>query len=180
MTPKTPKEAKAQGFKYYKSDRPCKNGVIELRYINGNCMCFQCKFERNVRLFKGKPRTGNYIPRGLKYLGMTANERNRAWKKANKDKVNAINATRRAAKANATPKWFSELDEFVIEEAFSLTIQREKLTGIRWDVDHMIPLRANEACGLHCYQNIQVIPKSMNSAKRNKMIFTEPLEWLNG
>ena len=94
--------------------------------------------------------------------------------KNNKSKVNAINATRRAAKKKAIPTWFSEFDEFVIEEAFDLCQKREIATNIKWTVDHMIPLQSKVACGLHCAENIQVIPESLNAAKRNKMILTIP------
>ena len=95
-----------------------------------------------------------------------------------KDKKAARKAKRRAAKRRAVPLWFSEFDQFVIEEAYALAAQREAETGFQWHVDHMIPLQARNACGLHCADNIQVIPAEMNMIKRNSMMFTRRLEWL--
>jgi hypothetical protein len=43
----------------------------------------------------------------------------------------------------------------------------------------MIPLRAREACGLHVAANLQVIPASINQAKRNRLVLTRPGEWIS-
>lgn len=88
-------------------------------------------------------------------------------------------AKRRARKLNATPPWYGELDEFVMREAADLCRLRELATGFAWQVDHMVPLQAKLACGLHCAANVQVIPAALNTAKLNRLIMTEPLEWLS-
>ena len=105
-------------------------------------------------------------------------ELKRRYAEENPEKVLANCAKRRAAKRQAIPVWFSELDCFLVEEAYDLAAQRLKETGIEWHVDHMIPLRARKASGLHCAANIQVIPAVMNMTKNNKMLLTEPLAWL--
>lgn len=107
-----------------------------------------------------------------------AREQRLRWLKENPGKVMARASKRRAAKRQAIPAWFSEWDGFAIEEAYDLAAQRSEETGIDWHVDHMIPLRARKACGLHCAGNIQVIPAAMNLSKSNKMLLTEPLAWL--
>lgn len=101
------------------------------------------------------------------------------WREEKKHLVNAHTANRRARRLSATPIWFGELDELIVMEATSLCIERGEFTGIEWHVDHMIPLKAKNACGLHCSANLQVIPAGMNSAKSNKMVFTSPFEWLS-
>lgn len=73
----------------------------------------------------------------------------------------------------------SEFDEFVLSEAYHLAEVRSKQFGFDWHVDHMIPLRGKKVSGLHCANNVQVIPASLNMSKGNKMIMTKPLEWLN-
>lgn len=100
------------------------------------------------------------------------------WQKKNKDKVCAIVARRHAAKRQRLPAWFSEFDHFVMTEAADLAKQRESATGRKWHVDHMIPLRAKEASGLHCAENLQVIPALMNISKNNRMRLTKPGEWI--
>lgn len=100
------------------------------------------------------------------------------WREENRELVREYQARRRAAKRNAMPSWYGELDEFVIQEAYELLPRREAATGIKWHVDHMIPLQADWATGFHCAYNIQVIPASMNMSKGNRKKYTEELEWL--
>lgn len=120
-------------------------------------------------------------------------ERHRRWREKNREYVAeqkrrnyeenkeaylAYAAHRRAAKRQAIPSWFSEFDEFAFQQAYELAAERQKETGIEWHVDHMIPLLARKCCGLHCAENIQVIPAVMNLEKQNKMQLTKQLEWL--
>lgn len=100
------------------------------------------------------------------------------WQAENPEKVLARNQLRRARKLQATPPWYGELDAFVWLEAAHLVVLREAVTGFAWHCDHMIPLACRKASGLHVWNNVQVIPASVNSAKKNKLILTEPGEWL--
>ena len=93
-------------------------------------------------------------------------------------KATAKVAVRRARQRQAVPIWFHELDEFVWSEAARLARTRSELTGFRWASDHMIPLASRLACGLHVWNNCQVIPEWLNLAKNNKFIITEPCEWI--
>lgn len=95
-------------------------------------------------------------------------QRTKKYKKKNKDSYYAREAKRRAMKVKATPKWFDELDDLLVKEAFSLARQRVKETGIDWHVDHLVPLKSKKVCGLHCADNIQVIPALFNLKKNNK------------
>lgn len=105
---------------------------------------------------------------------------NATWYKANMHKVAARGARRRASKSQAEVSWDAELTELVLSEAFNLAQAREAATGFAWHVDHMIPLRAARASGLHVWSNLQVIPAWMNLTKNNRMILTEPGEWIRG
>jgi len=62
----------------------------------------------------------------------------------------------------------SELDEFVLQEAYSLSALRSKTTGFKWSVDHIVPLFHKQACGLNNAFNVQVVPAVWNSSKSNK------------
>lgn len=79
-------------------------------------------------------------------------------------------AKRRARKLNATPGWVDEDELFLIEEAYHLASSRTKLTGIKWDVDHVVPLQSKRVCGLHTVFNLQVVPSSYNYRKHNKLL----------
>jgi len=73
-------------------------------------------------------------------------------------------AERRARKLNATPAW---ANEFFIREIYDLARLRTKVTGIPWEVDHIVPLKSPVVCGLHVEHNLRVIPRSENKLKRN-------------
>lgn len=60
-----------------------------------------------------------------------------------------------------------EFTLFVYKEAHELRKLRNKLTGIEWHVDHIIPLVNPQVCGLHVWNNFAVIPKVENLRKGN-------------
>ncbi|MFZ2540858.1 MAG: hypothetical protein WAW75_03670 [Gallionella sp.] len=112
---------------------------------------------------------------GAKYLAKNSEKKKASQTKRRKDNLHrdAANSSRkRAAKINAIPKWFGELDELIIQEAHSLAKQRTKVTGFKWHVDHEVPLQSKLVCGFHIGCNIQVIPASTNISKGNR-------HWLN-
>ena len=83
------------------------------------------------------------------------------------DRVMASNGKRRAVEKRATPAW---ANMFFIAEAYRLARLRTKLTGIKWHVDHIVPLKGKTVCGLHVENNIQVIPAQVNVRKNNQLI----------
>lgn len=88
-----------------------------------------------------------------------------AWAKANPHKVNALIMKRYAAKLKATPIWANKVAiERIYEQASRLTIE----TGVRYDVDHIVPLQGKIVSGLHCEANLQVLPKAQNISKSNR------------
>jgi hypothetical protein len=86
-------------------------------------------------------------------------------------------ATRRASQLSATPAW---RNVFFMREAYSLAALRTRLTGFRWEVDHIVPLRSRAVCGLHAETNLRVIPKTVNAKKHNTHWphMPENIEWL--
>lgn len=88
-------------------------------------------------------------------------ERATAWARNNRGRADAHKARHRAAKLAATPSWANrdEIDA-IYETARAL--------GPGFHVDHIIPLQGETVCGLHCEANLQIIPSSVNIAKRNR------------
>lgn len=201
-------EANAQGLNHYFTGKPCKRGHIDKRRVADKTCMECRREDARIYATKNQEQRAESQRRFAKKNKEAEMERNRQWRaknpeiyleqrrlwraknkdnesvrnrnyyKKNKEKSLARDAKRRGAKRQAIPSWFSEFDEFVFQQAYELSALRHNETGIAWHVDHMIPLRARKCCGLHCADNIQVIPSVMNLEKHNKMQLTKPLEWL--
>lgn len=91
----------------------------------------------------------------------------KAWREANPAKHCAKSNLRRANKINATPAW---ANHFFIGEVYDLARLRTKATGFVWHVDHIVPLKGKNVCGLHVEYNLQVIPAIENYRKNNSHI----------
>ena len=74
---------------------------------------------------------------------------------------------RRARKLLATPQWDEDLTDLVFIEGADLVRRRKNATGIKWHVDHIVPLSGKFVSGLHVWNNLQVIPASVNLSKAN-------------
>jgi len=99
----------------------------------------------------------------------------RAWREKNRAAVMEIRAKARAEskvgpiiwRGSKMPPW---ADRAAIRKFYAEAIRLTKETGIPHEVDHIIPLKGKTVCGLHVETNLQVIPKTMNQAKRNKFV----------
>lgn len=88
----------------------------------------------------------------------------RHYAQNNRGRLNALEAKRHAQKLQATPKWANyEKIVKIYEECKRLTDK----TGIKYNVDHIIPLQSNAVCGLHCEYNLQILTKQENLKKSN-------------
>ena len=86
------------------------------------------------------------------------------WRKSRPCYSALVSARYRVSKLNATPGW---ANSFFISEIYHLAKLREKATGFKWHVDHIVPLRSKLVCGLHWEGNLQVIPAILNLVKGN-------------
>lgn len=89
-----------------------------------------------------------------------------AWAKTNKHVVNALIAKRTAAKRHADVSW---ADTSAIKNIYAMAARLTKETGIAHEVDHIYPLQGEHVSGLHCEANLQVLTKTENIIKSNKM-----------
>lgn len=88
------------------------------------------------------------------------------WAKRNKPRINALIAKRTASKKCATPRWADMSAILAIyREAARLTVE----TGVRHEVDHIYPLQSDVVCGLHCPANLQILTKTENIRKGNRI-----------
>lgn len=89
------------------------------------------------------------------------------YSEKHKDDILCKNAERRQRAKQATPTWDKEFTNFVFSEARALTKSREQITGFKWHIDHIIPLKGKLVSGLHVWNNLQVIPAKQNLSKCN-------------
>lgn len=89
----------------------------------------------------------------------------REWAQKNKARLNAVKAKRMADKKKATPSW---ANQFFIEEIYDLARRRTEVTGFKWSVDHIVPMKSDLVCGLHVEHNLRVIPHVENISKKNR------------
>lgn len=111
---------------------------------------------------RGKTRESvrRWTARNREKLNAIASEYMRANPHKNRDKA----ARHRATRLQATPSW---ANSFFIKEIYHLAVLRAKALGGEWHVDHIVPLRSEIVCGLHCEANLRVIPAKVNLAKGN-------------
>ena len=109
-----------------------------------------------------------YYARKVKYRDENrgaCNARIKNWKVRNPGKVASYGRARFAQKRNAVPRWANQK---VIERIYAESDRVTKETGIRHHVDHIVPLKSKTVCGLHCEQNMRVIPAVSNLSKNNR------------
>jgi len=95
------------------------------------------------------------------------------WRSSNPDKVAAKSAKRRAAKLKRTPTWLTDSDWIEINWAYKIASDITRETGIEYQVDHIIPLQGEIVSGLHVPWNLQILQKSANASKGNRLILKE-------
>lgn len=85
----------------------------------------------------------------------------------NKDRYREHDARRRWLKENATLNLTEEQIQ-QMRNMYWLARDLMTTTGEPYEVDHIIPLRGKDICGLHVPWNLQILPRDLNRSKNNK------------
>jgi hypothetical protein len=112
--------------------------------------------ERKRRLrAKARELNGPYIgPMSLKEKDPIAWKAKKRWeKRAYKTKL-----------VQAKPAWADNEDISMWYEVAEVLSR----SGVKFEVDHIVPLRSKFVCGLHAHTNLQVLPAYLNHAKGNR------------
>ena len=72
-------------------------------------------------------------------------------------------------KMNAMPKWLTKEERDFIISLYKHAKYIEKMFGIKCHVDHIIPLRGENVCGLHVPWNLQILTAEDNLKKGNRL-----------
>lgn len=162
-------DAIAAGAIRYFTGKPCKRGHVSERLSStGNCIA--CLAEYDAKRYADNPSARNaHVADWVRRNPERRREHNRRFKaKPEIMKLSAAYAAkRRANKLMAFCAFDEDLFELVESEAFDLAKRREKATGTKWHVDHVVPLQSKLVCGLHNEFNLAVIPAIKNHRKNN-------------
>jgi len=182
-------EAKSKGLKHYFTGKPCKHGHVSKRLVS-NKNCWDCALIAKSKDYKDN--------RQARLEAMKRNYREKAadkkryvaeWQKINKDKIRQYGINYRdkhrdrlkitekarrerdrdyylakrheriARQKRAIPDWF---------EREKIKIVFEKAREFGFEVDHVVPLKSDLVCGLHCWHNLQLLNKADNIRKLNR------------
>lgn len=182
MLPSTAKEARISGATRYFTGKPCRNGHVGER-ATASRGCIQCLYEAG-RAFRDRDPVSYAkkcnASKRRRWDKVIAYSRSRyvsnkedmilaseKWRLANREKEAERTARRKAAKLKACPPW---VDHNEISKFYEAAREATILTGIPHEVDHIHPLQGETLCGLHVPWNLQILTKSENSRKKNRMI----------
>jgi hypothetical protein len=191
--PTTREEAKKTGSKYYFTGQPCKHGHVAPRKTKGACIeCLKVEWvkgnETRVDYFREynrredvKDRKNEWYQENRETVINNAatrpahvlREYRNAWKENNKTQVLADNKVRRRKHREATPPWLTRKQKSEIRQLYQIAITMTQTTGEQYVVDHIVPLRSHEVCGLHVPWNLRVITQEENLKKSNKLVAPE-------
>lgn len=148
------KTAKELGNKYYFGNL-CPYSHGNLRYTSsGHCVeCVKIKGQKFARTVSGKLSSRT---RGIKYY--KAHRSEVIKRKVESNRLAGRNAKRRAAKLRATPSWAD------LNAIRAIYAQCPK----GYHVDHIVPLKGKNVCGLHIAANLQILSAQDNISKNNK------------
>jgi 5-methylcytosine-specific restriction endonuclease McrA len=181
-------DAKTQGAAYYFTGKPCVRGHVALRKIKG--VCVECMKEDwvvdNARRAE-KPKSEAAKAAGKRYY-----EKNRdvviaraaarpheevrqykyKYKERNPEFYKALTSVRKRRHRSATPKWLGSQGKVAMRQLYLEAQRLTKLTGVRYVVDHIVPLINPDVCGLHVPWNLQIMTQEENLKKSNKLLDT--------
>jgi 5-methylcytosine-specific restriction endonuclease McrA len=186
--PKTRSEAKASGAKYYFTGVPCARGHVALRKTKGSCIeCVKEDWVIDNEKRKGKPKSEAAKAAGKRYYEKNREvviaraaarpdeektEHKRKHKANNPEYYKALTSVRKRRHRSATPPWITKEQKLAIRKLYLEAQRLTQLTGVRYVVDHIVPLISDEVCGLHLPWNLQIMTQEENLKKSNKLLDT--------
>lgn len=143
--------------------------------VGGKChTCKECAITRAKKWAKQNKQRANAKSREWGQRNVVKRKTSRMkWKETNPDMWQAIKrnneSRRRAVTKAAAPKWLTPAHRAEIIETYKTALDLQWLSEEKLHVDHIVPLRGANFCGLHVPWNLQILPSGENIRKRNNL-----------
>jgi hypothetical protein len=182
--PKERAAAKAAGETTYFTGRPCRLGHVVHR-VTSSGACVECarasekrsrqkKTEANPNWVKERyAKNAEHYRQKCKEYRAKNPEKQRLIQLASiqkrKPQRAAAERARQARKLMATPQWLTKQHRDAMEAVYVAARKATELSGFNCHVDHIVPLKGENVCGLHVPWNLRIVSQSYNSKKRNSI-----------
>ena len=135
---------------YYSKNKEEVKSKVKEYYLNNRDLC--------------KERMQTYYENNKSYF----QEYKAKYYEKNKAHYVAYSTFRKSRVKKATPDWLSDDDRLRIAHMYKLRELKSFVEGEEYHVDHIVPLRGENVCGLHVPWNLQLLPAKENLSKGNK------------
>lgn len=158
--------------------------VLERARINRNsgwqmwvcqCSCGTVRHVAGAQLSSGDSRSCGCLLKDMKATGRTEEEelairrlRSRLSARKNPARVKANKIKYEAKREVATPKWLRDEHWLQMNEFYEKARALTRETGVRHEVDHIVPINGKTVSGLHVPWNMQILTQAENVSKSNR------------
>jgi hypothetical protein len=177
----TKEEAVQAGLPRYFTGKPCKHGHFSERWTHRS-ECMECSRNRAKKYIQenkqgARVRSRRHYDKNKELCRARTIEWQRQnkerhaikvkrWKSKNKAHLAFKAMQRRKHVKVATPSW-ADMDSIRLRYLEANTMGM--LSGVAHHVDHIVPLKGENVCGLHVQSNLRAIPASHNIKKANRL-----------
>ena len=158
--PSTHTEARRLGVTYYYTGKPCKHGHVCERFASSKA-CKQCVYERNRERTVKEDYWIDYGDEAYKERKREASRRYYQRNKARWDKM----FVKRRKQEKLSKRAATDRDKQALKRMRLEAQIRTIDSGVKHEVDHVIPLIHPKVCGLTTKHNLQVLTKAANRRK---------------
>ena len=124
----------------------------------------------NFYIQNHKRLSGSIVEMLHSYCKKCSSLRHKVYNKTHEGKTSSRrrSALRSKRTRNATPNWLTPEQRKEIADIYEHMRDCRAVTGEEYHVDHIVPLKGKNVCGLHVPWNLQVLPSDVNVSKSNR------------